>query len=398
MEIKKEMRNAHDLVIVSMEYWDDIWRRSQFIADGIATTSPHSKVLFVELSRHILKSRLLSPMNRVSRPFGAFDNLHVFKPVHLFSWDSEKGGKINEISLCKQICRTVRHLGMHHPVLWINLHDAWKLPTICSNSGVIYDITDDWTANDQPATKRDRVMQMDRTLCETADLVVVCSRKLLNDKASACQRIALIPNGVEVDKYRDVSSETPNPRWKKGELPRPILGYTGTLHKDRLDVSLLCDIAERNPTASVVLLGPCYLGADHLRKLKSYPNIHIFPPVAYAHIPIIMRDIDCYIVPHLVNDFTESLNPLKLWECLACGKPVVSTHVAGFSDYPELVYLANTADEFANQIQVALNEASCMRNLRIDVAEQNSWVSRVQHIQNLIESVVRERNAENVRT
>ncbi len=397
METKTGMGNEHNIVIISMEYWDDIWRRSQFIADGLAMASPHSKVLYVELSRHLLKSQFLPALQGVSSPNNAPGNLYVFKPVHIFPWESEKGGKINELSLCKQICRTIRHLGMHDPVLWINLHDAWNLPAMCSNSGVIYDITDDWTANDQPAGKRERVMQMDRTLCKTADLVVVCSRKLLNDKASVCKRIALIPNGVEVDKYRYVSTEIPNPRWKKGELPRPILGYTGTLHADRLDVSLLCDIAERNPASSVVLLGPCYLGAEHLRKLKSYPNIHVFPPVAYSHIPIIMRDIDCYIVPHLVNDFTESLNPLKLWECLASGKPVVSTRVAGFNDYPELVYLADTVEEIANQISVALNEASCMRNLRIDVAEQNSWGSRVQYIQNLIESVVKERNADNVR-
>lgn len=395
MSTRVAKENSFDIVMLAMEYWDDMWRRSQFIAAGLATISPRSKILYVELSKNILKSRLLSPLQRVSRPHDAPSNLYVYKPVHFLSWDSNEGRKINDVSLGKQISWAIRHIDMDRPLLWINLHDAWRIQAFCPNSGVIYDITDDWTANDQPPKKRDQVIQMDHALCESADMVVVCSRKLLNDKASSCKRIAFIPNGVEVEKYRYVSMAIPNPRWKDGDLPRPILGYTGTLHRDRLDVPLICDIAEHNPSASVVLVGPCYLESEHLRKLMSYSNIHIFPPVAYPSIPVVMRDIDCYIVPHLVNDFTESLNPLKLWECMASGKPVVSTPVAGFSDYPDLVYLATTAEEFTNQIRVALDEAFCKRSMRIEVAEQNSWECRMQHVRNLIISVVKERNMAN---
>jgi teichuronic acid biosynthesis glycosyltransferase TuaH len=64
-----------------------------------------------------------------------------------------------------------------------------------------------------------------------------------------------------------------------------------------------------------------------------------------------MKKIDIAIIPHKVNEFTNSMNPLKLFEYLASGKPVITTGVAGTEDVSEYIYLANSKDEFVKTIK-----------------------------------------------
>ena len=112
---------------------------------------------------------------------------------------------------------------------------------------------------------------------------------------------------------------------------------------------------------SVVLIGP-----DHLRDVERerlrLPNIFHVGPVPYVQLPEYMRRFDVCIVPHNVTPFTESLNPIKLWEYLALGKPVVSTRVAGFRDYPQLVYLADGAEELAARCRLWPNPRTLRRS------------------------------------
>jgi teichuronic acid biosynthesis glycosyltransferase TuaH len=92
-------------------------------------------------------------------------------------------------------------------------------------------------------------------------------------------------------------------------------------------------------------------------------------------------------VPHLVNSFTESLQPIKLWEYLAAGKPIVATKVAGFRDYPQFVRLASDADEFARGVQDALQENTTTHHeRRRNEAHNHSWESRLDAFEDVIHS------------
>ena len=62
-----------------------------------------------------------------------------------------------------------------------------------------------------------------------------------------------------------------------------------------------------------------------LETLKKNSNLHFFPPVTYNELPKYLAGIDVYIIPYKVNELSRYINPLKLKECLAVGKPVVST-------------------------------------------------------------------------
>jgi glycosyltransferase involved in cell wall biosynthesis len=161
-----------------------------------------------------------------------------------------------------------------------------------------------------------------------------------------------------------------------------VLGYTGTIHPDRLDVGLTRRIAEAWP-GTVALIGPSHLDDRH-RDLTGRDNVKLTGPVAYRDIPRWMDRIDVLMVPHVVSAFTESLNPIKLWEYLASGLPIVSTPVAGFRDYAEHVRLASEAEAFVAAAREAMHEPAERRERRRAIARGHAWSDRVATIDRIL--------------
>jgi glycosyltransferase involved in cell wall biosynthesis len=160
-----------------------------------------------------------------------------------------------------------------------------------------------------------------------ATAVLVCSPHLATVKGAE-RAVTLVTNGVDVARYR-----RPAPR--PDDLPAGRLAlYVGTLHADRLDVDLTARSAQAlAPDARLVLLGPDALSAADRDRLH-HAGAVLLGPRPYARVPAYLQHADVLVVPHVVSPFTESLDPLKLYEYLAVGRPVVSTAVAGFRDAP----------------------------------------------------------------
>jgi glycosyltransferase involved in cell wall biosynthesis len=158
---------------------------------------------------------------------------------------------------------------------------------------------------------------------------------------------------------------------------KPVFGYTGTIHGDRVDVNLIAAIAQVYPSATIAMVGPNLLEQSDQNQLDQFSNICFTGSQRYADLPDIMRAFDVCMVPHLVTPFTESLNPIKLWEYLAAGKPIVSTSVAGFRDFPELLFVSSTHDDFKENLSVALSADKSAANDRQAVAKLHSWDSRL---------------------
>jgi glycosyltransferase involved in cell wall biosynthesis len=138
----------------------------------------------------------------------------------------------------------------------------------------------------------------------------------------------------------------------------------------------------------LVLVGPDHLSTSDQRRLDACGNVHRIGPIPYDQVPDYMRAFDVSIVPHLVTPFTESLNPIKLWEYLAAGKPIVSTNVAGFRNYPSHVRIAANAEEFLREVAGALSEDSDRAEARQSEARANSWDSRISEVMRVIASCV----------
>jgi len=138
--------------------------------------------------------------------------------------------------------------------------------------------------------------------------------------------VTLIPNGVDIDYFTRMQ---PRP----ADLPSsPVAVYVGTLHDDRIDVELVVELAQARPELSIALVGPDALSARCRRALMTCHNVILLGSRPYVSVPGYLQHADVVIIPHLKTSFTESLDPIKAYECLVVGCPTVATDVAGFRD------------------------------------------------------------------
>lgn len=375
------------IVFVSLEPWDEIWRRNQFLCDGLLRRSESTQILFVlppydnsyaVRSRNFAKVRLAATLES-----GGYEGrLQLFTTTKWFPNSFPMGRKLNESYLTKQLKWVLALLGWTTTHLWINQHEAASLLDADIAAESIYDITDDWTKFSGNQTQLELVQKQDHKLCVEASQVIVCSDQLFEDKSLLVKpnRLHLIPNGVHVEHYQPVMdySKMQHPLtagWKK-----PVFGYTGTIHGDRVDVELISRIAKANPRATIAMVGPNLLDATDRLTLSDHSNIVFTGAMPYAELPDIMRSFDVCIVPHVVTSFTESLNPIKLWEYLAAGKPIVSMNVAGFKDFPELVHVSDSHEGFLKNLDCALQELPSLATARQAVAQQHSWDKRIDQV------------------
>ena len=375
------------IVFVSLEPWDDMWRRNQFLCDGLLRRIETSKILFVQPpydNSYAMRSRNLAKIHlSASLVSGGYKGrLQLFTPTKWFPNSLPLGRKLNETLLTKQVKAALVSLGWSASHLWINQHEAAILLDADIAAESIYDITDDWTQFSGNQTHLELVQNQDKKLCMESDHVIVCSDQLFEDKCNLVKanRLHLIPNGVHVEHYQTVTDNSKpfypvTHKWQK-----PVFGYTGTIHGDRVDVELVSRIAATNPQATIAMVGPNLLEADDRLRLSKFSNIVFTGAKPYARLPDIMRAFDVCIVPHVVTPFTESLNPIKLWEYLAAGKPIVSTNVAGFRDFPELVNVSDSYDGFLVNLDGALKEEPSFADARQAVAQQHSWGKRIDQV------------------
>jgi glycosyltransferase involved in cell wall biosynthesis len=313
---------------------------------------------------------------------GYEDRLQLFTPTKWFPNSLPLGRKLNEISLANQVRGVLASLAWSATHLWINAHEAASLLDAGIAAQSIYDITDDWTTFSGNQVHLEMVKHQDHKLCVESKQVIVCSDQLFEDKQALCEpnRLHLIPNGVHIDHYVTVTDHSKHSHRLAVDWQRPVFGYTGTIHGDRVDVDLVAKIAKSNPDATIAMVGPNLLDGDDQMRLSKHSNIVFTGAMPYSELPEIMRAFDVCMVPHVMTPFTESLNPIKLWEYLAAGKPIVSTNIAGFRDFPELVHVAESYDGFLRNLDSALNEDSTFASARQLVARQHSWDKRIDQV------------------
>ncbi len=326
------------LVVCSLEEWDTVWRRNQFLVRELTAADPSLRVLFVEPARDPLHDALVRhtrPARRSGRLRSVPGHPQVirFQPVKYAP--RRLGGWVDQ-SLARQVLRAAARAEMFDPTLWIN--DLSLVPlTARSSWPVLYDVTDDWLAAKTGARELARRSALEERLLRIAGCVVVCSPGLAATKGST-RAVTLVPNAVDAERFRV-------PRSRPADLPSaPLALYVGTLHEDRLDVDLLLDAACRLPDLNLVLVGPNALSNRSTERLEAAGNVQIMGARSFEEVPAYLQHATVVIVPHVVSEFTESLDPIKAYESLAIATPTLATPVAGFRELEGSVTIAEPAE------------------------------------------------------
>lgn len=161
-----------------------------------------------------------------------------------------------------------------------------------------------------------------------------------------------LPNGVDFDLF---SSPQPVPA-DLASIPGPRLIYVGVIKK-QLRLDLMADIAERLTGLSLVLVGPtstAVSGDRDFARLERMHNVYLLGPKAVADLPGYLQHSDVGLLPYELTNYTNHISPMKLYEYLATGIPVVGSPIRPLVEQQHLVGLATTANEWIGAIQRSL--------------------------------------------
>lgn len=216
-----------------------------------------------------------------------------------------------------------------------------------------------------------------RQLAQTADLVAVTAPSLTAQAlALGARRVHLMPNGADVEHYRRVASEPAD----LAKVPRPRVVYVGAL-APWVDFALMNEVARRMPDVSFVWIGPGGAGS-----IAARPNVYVPGPRPYEELPGYLQHCDVGVIPfdrERHPRLVDSVHPLKLYDYLAAGLPVVATPWAELRRINPPARMACTADEFVAAI------GSAVREPRVDASAflaTATWAARVDGLLAALES------------
>jgi len=227
---------------------------------------------------------------------------------------------------------------------------------------------------------RTEIQKLENNFLKSSDLIFFTSSYLAYKKSYLAKESYVLENAVNENFFKTHTKKLKN----LNNLKRPIIGYCGGLNF-RLGFNYLEKIASDFSTGSIVLIG----GGTPTKKLMEHKNVHFFGLEPYEKIPSYINNFDVCIIPFLMNERAKSAFPLKLYEYFALGKPVVTTSnpsiVNSTTVDQNLLYYADSPDEFSAQVKKALDENSDeLRQKRIQLAKNNTWSARAKQFIDII--------------
>ncbi|NQU95503.1 MAG: YdcF family protein [Candidatus Omnitrophica bacterium] len=388
------MLHGKNIICISSIDWDFIWQGHQEIMSVLAKNG--NRVLFIENTG--VRIPTIKDTDRLWKRFSNWkkgykgirklrDNLYVYSPLVAPFPYLKPAIKLNKFLMLSVIKRWMKVMEFHDPVVWTFLPTPLVLDMVdeLDPSIFIYYCIDDFSSSSEGARG---IKKIERKVFKRADLVFVTSHKLYEYAASENKETHLFPFGVSVDNYNKArESDTAIPAEMR-DIKKPIIGYVGGIHK-WVDMELVKKIAIARKDLSVVLIGPKQTDLYGIDKLD---NVFMLGKKEPKDLPKFVKFFDAGIIPYRKTSYTENVYPTKINEYLAMGKPVISTEIPEVLRFDkenggDFIYFLKDKKDINPVIDRALGENSSLRNpKRIKVANQNSWLVKIEGMCGLIEN------------
>ncbi len=240
----------------------------------------------------------------------------------------------------------------------------------------VFDAVDDWSQHASYRLFTKLLQESYQKIGARADSIFTVSDGLRDLFPTG--KASWIPNGVDVGAFKKAAAIPAD----VSQLRRPLIGYVGTL-QERIDFDLLTTVCSALPQADFVFIGPVWSGvqADVDALHHACPNTHFLGRRPYDQVPNYVAALDVAIIPHRLDAFIKSTNPMKLYEYLAAGKPIVTTPGAGTEVFADVIHIVNDADLFTAAIDKAVleNTADFIKKRQLAV-QSHTWEARVKQM------------------
>jgi polysaccharide pyruvyl transferase CsaB len=236
---------------------------------------------------------------------------------------------------------------------------------------LVYDQMDDW--RNWPSEPRVSAFNIDeeRLLQRESDVLVVTASEFARRAEARTPPPCMIPNAADFD-FFNAAPPRPSP------ASRPVIGYYGAIAA-WFDLDLAVKTAAARPQYDFVFIGGVH-GRD-VTALTQLPNVSLPGEKHYRELPSLLAGFDVCLIPFALNRLTHSVDPVKVYEYLSQGKPVVATKMAELAPLSDVIYLADDPDDFLRCVDHAVREsaredAPARRAERIAFARRNTWAAR----------------------
>jgi glycosyltransferase involved in cell wall biosynthesis len=311
----------------------------------------------------------------------------VSKALNLFPWGQkyELANRVNAAVTASLLRRHVASLPKP-VVLWIYDPGFAGLIGRVGEDLAVYDCVDAYEQQAGSDARRQRLISAgDARAASTAQLVFVTTRALLERHVARNRQTHLVPNVGDFEHFRGAFDHARTAR-DVARLVHPVVGFAGNFLETKVDFGLLEAVAEARPDWTMLLIGPAPREArPHLDALAVRSNVHWIGPKRYEELPEYVAAFDVALIPYVENDYTRSCFPLKLYEYLAAGKPVVASGLPELEGMEPDVVVASGMRAFVGAIERALSLRQREDiERRMAVAARNTWETRTQRLLELV--------------
>lgn len=376
-----------DFVYYGPEPWAGMWRNRHHLLSRLARCN---RVVYVEPQpylRPLLQQWVAGTLDHAALWSGCLQplapNLWRYRPpAHTAVGGGPLWRPIAARLRVAHLRRTLREIGIDRPVVWLSHPSQAFLRHDLDARLRVYHVVDEYLGyfgvDDR---QRARLAAWEDEIIAWADLVIVVSSALAEAKRRAGHKIHVLPNAADLTAF-DAALTHPTDLG----LPRPVIGYVGLI-SSRLDLKALVNLAQAQPAWSLVFVGEVVPTAceGEIAALRASPNVHLLGVRPAAEIPALIAGWDVGLIPYCVNTETEHASPLKLYEYLAAGLPVVSADVPAVRPFASLVYIVPEGGSYAEAIARALAENSAQARLaRWAAVRSHSWDARVETLSRIL--------------
>lgn len=392
------MIRDRDIVCISFVTWDDHWATPQ---QQMSRLARHNRIFFVD--QPISPASFFTGIRRraaVMRQFRRWrqgyrevaKNVYAGSPPPILPLRNLKlVNAINAMIMRRWLARQVRQLKLRDPIYW-NFQPAMPgLGRAVEPSLSIYHCVDDFSGVPHWWNMPASVKAREAASCREADVVICTGRMLVEERRPLNPNTHFVPEGADVELFATARDEATHVPEDMAGLKGKVVGYVGVIDF-RLDAELLAYMAERQPDWSFPIIGPVKGDTQGLERLRSLRNVRFFGNRPVTALPAYLKAMDVCLIPYVLNDFTHHIFPLKLYEYMAAGKPIVASDMEEMRAYDgNGLTIARTNEEFLAAVRRAIDEDSPERAAeRSRAAAAESWEHRVEQVSSILEPMLKE--------
>lgn len=379
-----------DIIVAYCERWDTPLKTSKHHFISRLAKDNH-RILYIEMPtnpfgilRHYkeyklkIRPRIRTKCENVDKNIWVMTGFFPlpFHPALGPIFDSLIVNSINQFLFLSKLKYIIRCLKFKKPIFLSYYPFHQPILKKLDLSKIVFHMVDEWQGMNGIPKK---MKYLTRSLLKEADLTIVPSRVLFDKYKKFANRIEYLEHGTDYELFSKLSDKKSRLKDKIQKLPGKKVGYYGALHK--LDFNLICKVANLNKDKSFVFIGPLAGSqgtSNKLNKLIFPTNVFFFGEVDRTELPSFLCALDVFWMPFMINNLNHAMSPIKLYEVLSSGKPIVCSDLTELKKMGRnLVLFARDYDQHSIKINEAiLSDSESKHRLRRITMKKYDWNDR----------------------